>query len=157
VTLLDRLGATKELDRELDADIAVAVFGGVIVWKQAQGTMDQYPVRRYPSQNHVGGFGFAAVERFTESLDSALVLVPAKFCWRVGHSGDSFRAEVWAEAGVVATGIEVSYGISPSPAVAICIAALAAIARIENQKATIAADAKRWRQQAEEKQRLRDQ
>ena len=60
--------------RELDAEIAVVINGGEIVWKQTRYTMEQYPARRYASAQHVGGYGFDHVPEYTASLGAALTL-----------------------------------------------------------------------------------
>jgi hypothetical protein len=73
-TLAARIEAATGPDRELDADIAVFVDGGEIVWLTANGTMEQYPARKYQSRNHVGGFGKSPVPAYTASLDAAMML-----------------------------------------------------------------------------------
>lgn len=72
--LADRCEKATEPDRDLDCEIAVAVHGGEIVWKQANYTMESYPARKYASKNSFGGFGFAPVERFTASQDDAMTI-----------------------------------------------------------------------------------
>ncbi len=79
--LLSRLLDATDPDRELDTEIAVLVDGGEIIWKQATGTMESYPVRKYASTMHIGGFGYAPVPRYTESLDAAMTLLPIKWKW----------------------------------------------------------------------------
>lgn len=71
-----RCEAAIEPDRDLEAEIAVAVYGGEIVWKQANYTMEMHPARKYASADHVGGFGNAPVDAYTTSLDAAMQLVP---------------------------------------------------------------------------------
>lgn len=80
-----RCEAAVEPDRDLETEIAVAVHGGEIVWKQANYTMDMYPARKYASADHVGGFGSAPVDACTSSLDAAMTLVPERH-W-VQHLG----------------------------------------------------------------------
>ena len=70
-------------DRELEAEIAVAVDGGEIVWLMANYTMEQYPARKYASANHVGGFGKAPVPAYTGSLDAAMALVPEGWTYQL--------------------------------------------------------------------------
>lgn len=85
--LIDRVEAAVDPDRSLDADIAVAVDGGTIVWKQTNGTMEAYPTRQYASSMHVAGYGNAPVPAYTASVDAALSLLPEG--WRWWKAGDS--------------------------------------------------------------------
>jgi len=75
--LIAKLEALTGPDREVDAEIALAVFGGEIIWKQQNYTMEQYPVRKFASKNHVGGIGEEPVEPHTASIDAAMTL-PSK-------------------------------------------------------------------------------
>jgi hypothetical protein len=68
-------------DRELDAEIAVALFGGEIIWKTARYTMDAYPARRIQNSAYVGGYQNAGVLAYTESLDATITLVPEGWSW----------------------------------------------------------------------------
>lgn len=78
-SLLERVEkATDDLDRELDAGIDIAMFGGETIWKQANYTMEMYPASRRPSKNHLGGFAHEHVPHFTSSVDAALTLVMQK-------------------------------------------------------------------------------
>jgi hypothetical protein len=74
IALAERVEALEGPDREMDALIAVAVYGGETVWLQANGTMEVYPARRAPSSNYVGGFAKHPVEAVTGSLDAAMTL-----------------------------------------------------------------------------------
>lgn len=74
--LAKRCEECEYMDRELDCDIALALLGGEILWKMANYTMDSYPVRRYPSSDFVGGFGNAAVERYTCDMNAAYQTIP---------------------------------------------------------------------------------
>lgn len=85
--LLVRVLAGTGPDRELDAEIAVALFGGEIIWKTARYTMDAYPARRIQNSAYVGGYQNAGVLAYTESLDAALTLVPEGWTWARFHSG----------------------------------------------------------------------
>jgi hypothetical protein len=73
--LIARVEKASGPDRELDADIDVALFGGETVWKQANYIMEQYPVSRRPSRGHVGGFANEAIPLYTQSLDAVEALV----------------------------------------------------------------------------------
>ena len=87
--------------------------------------------------------------RFTSSIDSARELVPPDFWWKLkGSHGVGYRAEVGAIAGIIKTGIEISYAESPNPAVALCIAALSAIAEIKKHARQIAAIEEMSKEQA---------
>lgn len=81
--LLARVLAGTGPDRELDGEIAVALFGGEIIWKTARYTMDAYPVRQIQNSAYVGGYQNAGVLAYTESLDAALTLVPEDRDWHV--------------------------------------------------------------------------
>ena len=74
--LVERLEKSSGPDRELDCEIASFIHGGEVVWKQANYTMETYPARKYRSEDHIGGFGFAPVESFTSSIDAAMALLP---------------------------------------------------------------------------------
>lgn len=123
--LIERLLQAEGPDRELDADIAAKVFGGEIVWKTANYTMEPTPVRRYASKMHVGGFGNEYVPRVTGSIDAAYGLIPQGFKLKLGYS---------KHVPHVATLVD--YNDSPKgsfigecdthPAIAICLAALRA-------------------------------
>jgi len=84
-SLIERLEKAEGPDRELDADIAAAVLGGEIQWQTAM-TGDALPVRKYPSKDHIRGFGREPVQRYTSSIDAALTLVPEGFKWKTGYS-----------------------------------------------------------------------
>ncbi len=71
----------------MDAEIAVAVDGGEIMWKTSNGTMERYPVRRYASEMHIGGFASAPVPAFTTSVDAVLSIMPEGTFWQVGNDG----------------------------------------------------------------------
>lgn len=73
--LIDRVEKATGPDRDLDAEIDVALFGGETVWKQANYTMESYPASRRPSKQHVGGFANEHVPPYTASLDAVVALV----------------------------------------------------------------------------------
>ena len=117
-TLLADLAAASGPDRELDARVALCAG-----WKKPGhhgGYSEIVGVRP-------GGRGFAAVPRYTASIDAALTLVPEGWGWKadcglgfghsftVGHVGVNKlfdRPEGWGKAA--------------TPAIALCIAALKA-------------------------------
>lgn len=73
-SLLERVEKEKGTDREIDADLDVALRGGEIQWRQANYTMDMHPVARRPSGNHLGGYEHEHVPLYTASIDAALAL-----------------------------------------------------------------------------------
>ncbi len=72
--LLARVLACEGYDRELDADVVVALEGGEIGWRQANYTMEQHAYVKRPSRMHVGGFAREPVPAVTFSVDAALGL-----------------------------------------------------------------------------------
>jgi hypothetical protein len=116
-------------DRELDAEIAVALFGGEIIWKTARYTMDAYPARRVQNSAYVGGYQNAGVLAYTESLDAALTLVPDG--WKVASLGESpERTNSWTvwlrhrRGETELLGIMVKHAATPARAlIAACIEA----------------------------------
>lgn len=96
--LVDRLRAATGPDRELDAEIAKALEGVEIQWRQANYTMDLHPVQRYPSTNHIGGYGIGPVPYYTASVDAALSLVerclPGQQ-WMLDKQPENFECVLW--------------------------------------------------------------
>lgn len=82
-------------DRELDGEIAVALFGGEIIWKTARYTMEQYPARRVQNSAYVGGYQNAGVLAYTASLDAALTLVPEGWHSLIGVRPDWPWVQMW--------------------------------------------------------------
>lgn len=76
--LLVRVEAAREPDRELDAAIDIAMFGGETIWKQTNYTMEMYPASRRPNKAFLGGIGNEHVPLVTASIDAALLLVAQK-------------------------------------------------------------------------------
>lgn len=122
--LIERIEKAEAGSRELDAEIAVALYGGEIIWKQANYTMEVYPARRAPSPNHVGGFANNPVEYFTTSVDAALTLRPEGLAW-AGEFSDYNYANFWLDTQDY-DGRPLGEGRGNSPALAICAAALRA-------------------------------
>jgi len=83
LALAERCEQAAEPDRELDAEIAVALFGGEIIWKTANWTMDQYPTRRFKNSDYIGGYQSSGILTYTESIDAAVTLVPEGCGWMV--------------------------------------------------------------------------
>lgn len=111
LALAERCEQAAGPDRELDAEIAVALFGGEIIWKTANWTMDSYPARRVQNSDYIGGYQNAAIPVYTESLDAAVTLVPEGCGWMV--MGNASKVGVWPSHGA-------------TPALALCAAALRA-------------------------------
>ena len=72
LTLAERCEQAAGPDRALDAEIAVALFGGKVIWY----TMSAYPARRVPNSDYIGGYKNAAILVYTESLNAAVTLYP---------------------------------------------------------------------------------
>lgn len=72
--LLDRVEECADPDKEVDAEICVAFFGGEIVWKQANYTMEPYAVHKTASTAHLSGFAHEPVRPYTASIDAAISL-----------------------------------------------------------------------------------
>ena len=72
--LIERVRGLTGADREVDAEIDVALFGGETVWLTTKYTMEQYPASRRPSKSHVGGFAKEHVPLVTASVDAAMAL-----------------------------------------------------------------------------------
>lgn len=91
--LLARVNAATGPDRELDAAIDIALFGGETVWRQANYIMDSHPASKRPSKNHHGGFAFEAVPLYTSYLDaslgSVLQALPG-WAWKLVHEEGRF-------------------------------------------------------------------
>ncbi len=133
--LIERVESGEEPDRELDGDIAVAVYGGEVVWLTANYTMEQYPARRHPSRMHVGGFANSHVPHFTGSVDAVLSLMEQKlpgWCWEAKHA-IGCHAIVWQvckdydDEGCKTIGFHMSS--SPRALLAACLRAIQAQAR----------------------------
>jgi hypothetical protein len=111
LALAERCEQAAGPDRELDAEIAVGLFGGEIIWKTANYTMDQYPVRRFQNSDYIGGYQNSGILAYTESLDAAVTLVPEGCGWMVMNN--AAKVGRWPSRGA-------------SPALSICAAALRA-------------------------------
>lgn len=137
LALASRCEQLTEPDRELDAKIAVALFGGEIIWKTANWTMDPYPVRRVQNLAYIGGYQNAAIPAYTASMDAAVTLLPAEqprnlrpgtWWWMLETWPDECRASVHYENGDPAV-LEES-AKAATPALALCAAALRARAEM---------------------------
>ena len=127
-SLIERLEKAEGPDRELDADIAAAVLGGEIQWQTAM-TGDALPVRKYPSKDHIRGFGREPVQRYTSSIDAALTFVPEGSQWTIEADTAWVRQLSATDVDEFQGGFFCRGGTCT--AIAICIAALRAQAAIE--------------------------
>jgi hypothetical protein len=73
--LIERVRGLEGPDRETDAEVDVAVFGGETVWTPTRYTNEQFPASRRPSKHHVGGFENEHVPTYTASLDAVIALI----------------------------------------------------------------------------------
>lgn len=125
--LSERVEAATGPDRELDAEIAVAVSGDV-------GAIVVPPYERFLFSHKPGWWRDGtnkshSAPSYTASLDAALTLMPSDAFWRLGHDGDGadpseFRAQVL----VPTLGSIDAHGaaFAATPALALCAAALKA-------------------------------
>lgn len=127
-SLIKSLEALEGPDREVDCEIALALHGGEIVWKQAQYTGDSYPYRKYKSADHVGGYGSAPVERYTQSIDAASTTVPKDMIWFTGID-DAYGLPGHARINDAYLGNFIGQG--KNPAIALCLAAFYAREKLE--------------------------
>jgi hypothetical protein len=125
LALAERVECASGPDRELDAEIAAACYGGEIVWKTANHTMEQYPARRHASTMHVGGFCNAYVPTYTSSIDAAASLVPEGCEVKlVFHTNPAFHARAAVHRHVLDGSVPSHRGATP--AIALTAAALRA-------------------------------
>lgn len=113
--LLGQIRSAPEGDRELDADIAQAL-GFEIEWKQANYTMEMYPVITWPP-------GREPCPRFTTSVDAALTLVAyvlPEWLGKVSFGGRGGFCWLW-EPGVLSGDNAPAYGASPALAVVVAL------------------------------------
>jgi hypothetical protein len=106
--LIAKLAAASEGSRALDADVA-----------ETQGWSSD------ADDNWIGPGGAIASPHYTTSLDAALTLVPEGYLWLLGNTGLSdgrgaYRGDVYCHprGGAI--------GVSNTPTLALCIAALKA-------------------------------
>lgn len=133
--LASRIEQAEEADRDLDCEIALAIDGGEIIWLMANGTMEQYPARKYESSMHVGGFGKAPVPLYTSSMDAAISLVPEGRMWRCDFL-PARHANKQVGSAFVAIDGDTYHGDARTYALALCAAALRARAAADNPALT---------------------
>lgn len=128
--LIERLEKLEGPDREVEAEIDVALFGGETVWKTANYTMESYPASRRPSATHIGGFANEHVPSYTASLDAAVALVERVLPGWDGFVPINAKGEAWVwPAGGMGKGHRVS---AATPAIALLIATLKALQENSN-------------------------
>jgi len=119
--LIERLEKATGPDRELDADIHAAVYGGVPSQRAPHAWMRSYgPAFVF----HDKEYGIATdkdshARHYTASLDAALSLVP---------DGKDWHVEMCDGCALAAVGERIDIAFEPHkfPAIALCIAALKA-------------------------------
>jgi hypothetical protein len=116
--LIARLMDATGPDRELDALIAVAAGETPTEAFRPCAAIDA-------GTFGVGSYGLWVAPAYTSSIDAALVLVPEDWGWRVDSTNSAALAKI-------ERGYQLEYGVAdfsadgPTPAIALCIAALKA-------------------------------
>lgn len=105
--LIAKLEAAKEPSRKLDAEIAGHRVGAKLLKYEKIGSLNESFVFAGPNP--------CPVRQYTSSLDAAMTLIDGKF-WRLAFFDGRYSAEVENNGFVYA----------PTPALALCIAALKA-------------------------------
>ncbi len=126
-------GPSKELDRAIADAVMERDDRPCGEEEQEDGTWRTVYVPWYV----LNGYATTFPPEFTRSLDAALMLVPADAFWRVGHDGEGpnpgdFRADVLLPMPAERRSFA-SNGVAPTPALALCIAALEARASTKEQ------------------------
>lgn len=140
-SLLARVEAATEPDRDIDADLTVALLGGKAEWLTAQYTGDLVAAHVVPSANHRGGLAKQPVYALTASLDAALALVGRVlpgWAWSVGNKASGGQAYLMSGPGAVLCG-----GEANTPALSLLAALLKALITqgVDDQSASNARDA----------------
>ena len=113
-------------DRDLDGEIAAAVWGAHTEWEQANYTMDIYLVVHWAPPHPYAGMK-EPCPAYTASIDAALTLVPDGARWCVGR----YVVPDGEEASEYAARVDgPRFYDAASPAIALCIAALKARASL---------------------------
>lgn len=137
--LIERLGALTGPNPHVDAEIEAAIHGGEPAYRAAsRHQFGPSVVLNHGAENPWDGWESAP--SFTGSLDAALTLVPPRHRWlldkrpfAVGRS-DGYRAEVYREAHSYRSDrADVPTHWGPTPALALCVAALKARAALDKQ------------------------
>lgn len=126
--LCERVEGLACADREVDAEIAVAVLGYFVVQQRYEGEHPRYAYRDSDGNLVLPGqAGDMLVREFTGSIDAALTLVPEGQVWNLQTDyGLPGRARVW-------DGVRNYEADGDTPAIALCAAALKARASIQEQ------------------------
>lgn len=124
--LLERLRVATEGDRDLDAEVAVAL-GHVIKWKTANYTMEQFPAIYWKAPHPYAGM-CEPCPAFTTSLDAAVALcerVLPGWHWSL-HQSQIAQVCPCDEYGSIIERLELEE-FGRTPALALCIAILSAL------------------------------
>jgi hypothetical protein len=138
--LLARVVDETEPDRELDAEIAVALFGGEIVWKTANWTMESYPARRIQDAAYRGGFANTFVLAYTHSLDAARTLIPSGWQYVIGQRGCGYFATLSLGNTLYAGFVSQEHSVQERALIAACIKALMANDHVCSEPRKISAE-----------------
>ena len=127
-TLLDLARRCEEAtgpDREFDAAIWDAIFGGEMYWSTIQRG-DEWCLRYYPGPPCPE---YHFLKRFTDSLDAAVTLVPEGMAWRVDTLMGMIGAIVCEPDACRSMKTAPCLVLGKTPALALCAAALRARAK----------------------------
>lgn len=121
--LADRVEALEGPDREVDAEIAVHIFGADAVRKGGVGWPEgALVVPCYP--------GWRLLPNYTASIDAAATLVPENAGWCISVNGRVMGKAIQPQAHVLHNGSK--FISAATPALALCAAALRAIQEANN-------------------------
>ncbi len=122
--LIATLERAEEGSRELDAEIEALLTGWVPAHLCSDNTRRSYGVgglHRLDDGSNLMVVDFKHAPHYTTSSDAALTLVPEGFDWDICFRGGGNRRSYFATVGVYKSGDP-----RPTPALALCIAALKA-------------------------------
>ena len=125
MTLTEKLEAATGPDRELDAHIWCHLHGKKYKghWPAYNSDATQVEYTEPPKRTRLVTMGIASrphAERFTGSIDAAMTLVEDDWEWKLDNDTSGECAPFKFEMGLHI------YGEAPTPALAICIAAIKA-------------------------------
>jgi len=120
MTLIERLEALSGPDREVDEAIADALFPPA-PFAQLKDAPIPTGCRMWQQNGHI-----QSALRYTASIDAAMTLVPEECAWNLGGSPVKGFAGAGSFGAMIEQGIDQIHGEAPTPAIALCIAALRA-------------------------------